>query len=241
MASEKLLVCSVFCGSEYDKFWLDMQRTYITKTFGEFDHAVYLSHKADREMFNGCTIVGTSSQGDKWEHRDGLRTLVGHAQKHPCYSGYLVLDSDAFPITPDWKDILDFYLARFNKRYAAVVRPENLDVFPHPCVVYARRPEVLWLGYVNTLNLLGQHVTDIACSDGDFLPLLKTNRKTPHPLLALIYFDLFYHHGCGSRVYSSHATNIGYYDQVLERSCSSPDELFDGLQADPQGFIDSLF
>jgi hypothetical protein len=241
MPATKLLVCSVFCGSEFDKFWLDLQRRQIAETFGDFDHAVYLSYRANPELFKDSTIVGYSKEGDKWEHRDGVRALTNYAQQHPCYSGYLVLDSDAFPIASGWKDTLEYYLARFNKRYACAIRPENLDTFPHPCVVYARQAQALWFSYKSTVNLLGQPVTDLACGFDEFFPLLKTNRKSLHPILATIYFDLFYHHGCGSRVFASRATNIGYYDQILARSSNTSDEIFEFLKADPRGFIESLY
>jgi len=241
MTTSKLLVCSVFCGSEFDRFWLDLQRRQVAQTFGEFDHAVYLSHRAKPELFSESTIVGTSSEGDKWEHRDGVRALTQYCQRNPGYSGYLVLDSDAFPIASGWKDTLEYYLARFNKRYAAAIRPENLDTFPHPCVVYAQQPEAIWFSYKSTVNLLGQPVTDLACGFDEFFPLLKTNRKSLHPILATIYFDLFYHHGCGSRMFASRATNIGYYDRILARSSNSSDEILQLLQADPQGFVETLY
>ena len=79
------------------------------------------------------------------------------------------------------------------------------------------------------------------CGFDEFFPLLKTNRTSLHPILATIYFDLFYHHGCGSRVFASRATNIGYYDQILARSGNSSDEIFEFLRADPRGFIESLY
>jgi hypothetical protein len=238
MATAKLLVCSVFGGGEFDKFWLDLQRQQLSRTVGDFDHAVYLSHRAEREHFKPCIVVGNSAVGDKSEHLDGLRALAAFCQQN-SYSGYLVLDSDAFPIAPNWEETMQYYIHRFNRRYAAAVRTENLDAFPHPCVTYTRDPHALRFGYKPGINLLGQPITDITCLDGEFFPLLKTNRLTVHPVLATIYFDMFYHHGCGSRVFATRATNIGYYDQILERSADSQDLLMQ-LQADPSGFIANL-
>jgi hypothetical protein len=240
MATDKLLVCSVFAGSELDGFWLELQRQQLSATVGEFDHAVYLSHRADQTLFKQSVTVGTSSPGDKWEHRDGVRALTDYCHQHPAYSGYLLLDSDAFPIVSDWKGTLDYCLKRFNKSYAAAIRVENLDTFPHPCVAYARDPHSIRFIYRTTLTLLGQSVTDLSGSAYDFFPLLKTNRKSLHPIIATIYFDLFYHHGAGSRSFSSRAINAGYYDQILTRSCNTSDELYELLRKDPQGFIASL-
>jgi hypothetical protein len=240
MATDRLLVCSVFAGSELDRFWLELQQKHISATGGEYDHAVYLSHRADPTLFKQSITVGTSSPGDKYEHRDGVRTLTEYCRQHPSYAGYLLLDSDAFPIAPDWKETLEYCLKRFNKSYAAAVRVENLDTFPHPCVAYAKDPHAIRFIYKNTLNLLDQTVTDLSATTCDFFPLLKTNRKSLHPILATVYYDLFYHHGCGSRFFSSRATSTGYYDQILARSCNTSDELYELLRKDPQGFIASL-
>jgi hypothetical protein len=49
-------------------------------------------------------------------------------------------------------------------------------------------------------------------SKAKVFPLIRTNRKNHHPILAAIYGDLFYHHGCGSR--SQVIRSNPYYDQL---------------------------
>ncbi|SRR5579871_1897145 len=247
----KLLVCSVFSGSELDSLWLNLQREFLRRTAGEFDHAVYLIDRADRELFKDCNIIGTYSQSDRsghqsrfgrggFEHITGLRALSAYCQKNP-YSGYLILDCDAFPIAPNWEDMLKYCLQRFDKRCAAAVRTENLDAFAHPCVVYTQDPYSLRWGHKAGVNLLGQAVADVTCLESEFFPMIKTNRHSLHPTLATVYFDLFYHNGCGTRRFSMRATTCGYYDHILlSPGCCDSEEIIQRLQADPQAFINSL-
>jgi hypothetical protein len=249
----KLLVCSVFCGSELDSLWLNLQREFIRRTAGEFDHAVYLSHRANRELFKDCIIVGTYSQADHpswkywrygrggYEHITGLRALSAYCRQNH-YSGYLILDSDAFPVAPNWEELLRYYLKRFDKRCAAAIRIENLDAFAHPSVVYTQDPYALHWGHKAGVNLLGESVTDVTCLETEFFPMIRTNRHSLHPTLASVYFSLFYHHGAGTRHLSRmRATSCGYYDHILMSPgyCDS-EEILRRLQADPETFINSL-
>lgn len=239
MTTEKLLVCSVFSGSELDRLWLGLQREYLGSTVGEFDHAVYLGHRADPALFEGCKVAGTAAPGSKREHLNGLLALSAFCREN-SYSGYLILDCDAFPIMPNWEETLRFYIKRFNKRCATAIRTENLDTFPHPCVVYTQDPGALQWGMKPGINLMGRPVTDVTCLEGEVFPMLKTNRLNVHPTLATVYFDMFYHHGAGTRVFSMRATNCGYYDHVLLNGRPDSEELLSRLQTDPQAFVASL-
>src|SRR2546425_2026497 len=43
---------------------------------------------------------------------------------------------DCFPVRKGWHDVLANQMHRFNKDFAAPVRAENLDLFPHPSAVF---------------------------------------------------------------------------------------------------------
>ncbi len=233
-----LLVCSIFAGAEDDELWLTLQHDYLMRTSTDFDHAVYLSHRGDPALFKRSVIVGRSAVGDTEEHLDGLKALGAFCHERH-YDEYLVLDSDAFPIAVDWRATIGRQLARFNKTYAAPVRSENLDTFPHPCVVYTRDPSALLFGRITTLNLLGDAVTDVACLAKECFPMLRTNRYNIHPVLGSIYLNLFYHHGCGSRTFAMRSMQNGYYRDLLVES-ETPTELLLRLHDDPRRFIDSM-
>ena len=240
-STNKLLVCTVFSGGERDSFWLELQHRQLQATVGTFDHAVYLGRRADPAMFQECLVVGRSTLGvfgqAGHEHLEGLQALTDYCRTHP-YRGYLILDSDAFPVAVSWEATLQNLLRRFAKKCAAVVRTENLDIFAHPSVVYVTEPRSLQFGYEESRNLAGEVIRDVTLLT-PYVPLLKTNAVSPSPVLASIYLDLFYHHGCGSRKFMMRATAAGYYDHILAH-CASPDALFEQLQADPAAFIAGL-
>jgi hypothetical protein len=241
MARNNLLVCSVFAGGVRDAAWLYLQLQQLKKTSGQFDHAVYLGRDGDSSLFQESHIIGRApaSLCRNSEHLEGLRCLSEFCRARP-YSAYLVLDSDAFPIDPNWMAILDGVLARFKKTYAAAVRVENLDFLPHPCITYTRDPSTLNFSPKAGYNLLRLPISDISCTAPDCFPLLRTNRQIVHPVLASIYYDLFYHHGCGSRAVQMRSLDSGYYDSVLTITDWPEERIFGVLHATPTAFLRSL-
>ena len=157
------------------------------------------------------------------------------------YKRYLVLDSDCFPIREGWMELLDTAMARFGKKFAAPARTENLHVFPHPCAVYTSDPALLQFSIVESRNLLGGAFTENQCSAPAeaWLPLLRTNQRQRHPLLAAIYYDCFYHHGCGSRAFRLRPVTTEYYEHILPYY-GDPDALIEELLANPQRFVAGL-
>lgn len=235
-----LLVGSVYAGGEHDPFWLGLQRHQLDLTVGPYVHAVYLGHQASPSAFSGSFIVEKAGRASRNEHLDGLRCLATYAAHNAqSYCGFLVLDSDAFPIFAGWREMLNAQLDTFQKPYAAAVRTENLDCFPHPCVAYSPHPSTVAFHCRSSVNLLGRTVSDIACVGNDFLPLLKSNPLNIHPVLATIYSSCFYHHGCGSRRFEMRSTQEGFYEHVLSASPSS-DQLREALRSDPSAFLKSL-
>ncbi len=241
MSAGRIAVGSVFSGIGHNEQWLEMQLAALDLTTPAYDHFVYLN-QADEAIFTRSTVVGRST--GKLEatpsHLEGLHALRD-AFRATNYDRFLILDSDCFPVRADWVSALDAAMAMVNKRYASPARVENLHFFPHPCVVYTSDAELLEFNVPEETNFLGQPFQDIACSAprDDWFPLIKTNRFSPHQFLAAIYYDMFYHHGCGTRPFGMRPTTIGYYDHFWSH-CADPLVLFDRVMAERDAFVQSL-
>ena len=144
-------------------------------------------------------------------HAEKLNELaaIAMAQSEPS-DVLLFLDGDAFPVAPlhPWiSDVLHSY------RLAAVRRDENLgDPQPHPsfCVTTVALWEELggdWRPGGSWTDTFGQERTDVGGTllhqlrdkEMDWLPLLRTNTRNPHPVWFGIYDHRVYHHGAGFR------------------------------------------
>lgn len=169
--------------------WHTLQHYFLQKTTKNYEHAVYLNNLDDLDH---CTIIGRahSDQDSKLQHYIGLQKLLEYA-KSGDYRGWLVLDCDCFPIHPAWESILA-------ARNAGIIRTENLDTFVHPSAVYCVDGRLNFQISEQT-NLLGEKFHELYACDTEFFPLLRSNRLNLHPLMAGVYFDLFYHHCAGSR------------------------------------------
>ena len=236
---KNLLVCSVFCGSgNYNSIWLRLQFNYLKRTIGsDFDHAVYLNG-ADASLFSQSVIIGQSNtEGGGLGHLRGLNAIADYCRSHD-YEHYLVIDSDCFPIANDWLKTIAGTLRRMDKRYAAPLRVENLDTFPHPSVFFTSDPEYILFDFAPGTNLLGREINDIACiaDRKDWLPLFRTNRVSRHPTIGSVYYDCFYHHGCGSRNFQMRAVIMGYYDSIIS-NYPSFEMLTEELFANPDAYL----
>jgi hypothetical protein len=249
--NSNLAVCSVFSGNDHTAFWLQQQLNGLKRSLPHFDHLVYLN-QTDEQIFSESIIVGQSEapprgryRGDGFHfssgmagHFKGLKELTAFCTAYP-YEYFLVLDSDCFPIHDRWLEILLDAMGSFGKSYAAPARAENLDTFPHPCALFTADPQYLRFAGDWNENLVGWMTRDIICAGetDDWFPLLKSNRHSRHPLLASIYYDLFYHHGAGSRKFNMRS--LCYYDSVIQ---TYPDAgaLLDELKTDPDAFIASM-
>ncbi len=218
-----------------------MQLAALDRTTAGYDHFVYLN-QADAKLFTRSTIVGRSAvkQDATPSHLEGLHALRDEFRRRG-YERYLIVDSDCFPVRENWMEILDAAMVLAQKRFASPARVENLHLFPHPCVLYTADADCLDFAVEEGINFLGEKFSDIACAGprADWFPLLKTNRVSPHQFLAAIYFDLFYHHGCGTRPFGMRPATIHYYDHFWSR-CDDAAELFDRLMAEREKFVQSL-
>lgn len=260
----RILVGSVYGSSDRNATWYALQRRFLDACADEYELAVFLNGAVPAE-FSGATVIGTAppevAPRGSVQHERGLAAIMGFFVERTGFDGYLILDSDAFPIVRDWRARLATRMAgteRLPERaIAAVVRTENLDVFPHPCVAYftpsglqsATSTGVATWSRSPTRNLLGQVIPDVAFTAGlasnggeqRLLPLLRTNAINPHPVLAAVYDDLFYHHGAGSREPQFRRTRFAMADRFdLETNARIERALFEALCADPEGFIARL-
>ena len=143
-----------------------------------------------------------------------------------------------------------------DRPFAAAIRCENLDLFPHPCVFFIRgehvHDETLDFSPGCACDLRSEPVVDAGAGIGldRCFPLIRTNVYNPHPVFAAVYFDAFYHHGAGSRgTKRVRAVTGGYYDSVLQAATSDEAiargtaieaRLFDALCRNPRRLIDAL-
>jgi hypothetical protein len=255
----ELLVGSVFTSGEKTVQWFELQTKFLKKTTRNFRHVVYLNGQINHKIFQGSEIIG-STKNDETKSSNGLEQSNNHSLalqsilnyfRENCYDNYLILDSDCFPIYPNWQDILLEKMSRakdYAPSFAAAVRTENLDVFPHPCVIFMRGNIIKesWVNFTleESTTLLRTKIVDTCCGlpmDRCY-PLLRSNVFNPHPVFAAIYNHMFYHHVCGSRNMMPRAVLQGYFDHYIHPGVNEliHDELFRNLVKRPAHFINSL-
>jgi hypothetical protein len=121
------------------------------------------------------------------------------------YEFFLFLDNDAFPIKKNWLGLLRQALPE-SKEIAAPIRAENLENRLHVSVIFARQCGIENLKFTrrSSRELMGTMEKDVHISYNfekreQAFPLLRSNKVNIHPFFCAVYFDIFYHHGCGSR------------------------------------------
>ncbi len=240
-----LLVASVFCHCERIADLVKLQRYWLDKTTDGYTHAVYLKRiRGDAcRLFDDSIVVGLDHQrasSPSADHLAGLTALMDYAKAQP-YDAYLFLDSDAWPVAMGWQDQLSKRMA--GRGCAAVVRPENLDCFWHPSCVYVSGDAIAECEFaiLTHRNLLGLTISDVTfvSSEGNVWPLMRSNGHSPHPILAGIYGDCFYHHGCGSRQLTGRGISKYRLWPSLDHQTIAAG-LWDRLLDDPDAFTAGL-
>jgi hypothetical protein len=206
-------------------------------------------------------IPGDTSPKGSDAHCNGLNLLLEYFRnKSDDYENFLFLDADAFPIKQNWLPVLlkkmepmerdDPITGAFlpikskwrDYDVASVVRSENLEIRLHASVLFAKKKALSNMtfnfGHVGN-DLLGNIENDVHIPfyQNEFrnlaLPLIRTNKNNIHPLACGIYYDMFYHHACGSgrdfhmRASGHYLTNIipailntsGFTDQLMKSPC----------------------
>lgn len=248
----RIRIASVYGPSPWNRQWLTLQDDFLRRCSEgvDIEFGVFLNN-ADLDISGTrATIIGQSAQN--LGHAIALQRIFEHFRTDwRGADGYLLLDSDCFPVHPHWTQALLALMGRHRKSFAAPVRFENLESYPHPCALYINGPalddtRLRFDGSAGTDNLLGEPVRDVGAGllpiRNDLLPLVRSNVRNPHPIAAAVYNHLFYHHGAGSREFSFRAINrYGYYAHWREETGAAEAEaLLQALFANPEGFIREL-
>ena len=122
----KLLIVSIYAPSDFNRQWYALQKRFIeSKTRIPYDYKIALNG-CDRSAFEEEDIL--LANDDNIGHSHILKQTLEYFRSTP-YDGYLILDSDCFPVWDGWHEVLFEQMQKFNKIIAAPVRVENLDLF----------------------------------------------------------------------------------------------------------------
>jgi hypothetical protein len=200
-------------------------------------------------------------------HCNGLNLLLNHFQNNADnYENFLFLDADAFPIKQNWlpallrkmepierNDSLTGAVLPVSPKWrdydvASVLRSENLETRLHASVFFAKKKALsnitFKVGHVGN-DLFGniEHDVHIPIYQNELrhlaLPLIRTNKNNVHPLACGIYYDMFYHHACGSGR-EFHMRASGHYLTNIVPGILNVSIFTDQLMASPCNFIKTL-
>jgi hypothetical protein len=235
------MVGSVYAPSPRNTTWLSLQKRFLDKTLGaNYTHAVWLN-RADPAVFKDVTVIGRSAEYREMvtDHAYGLKQLIECFAQDQEHEHYLILDSDAFPFSLGWLERMLTWMqedSRLPERHwASAVRVENLDTFPHPCVMFFRGEwfhsfrnpaEQFDFGIHDYVNIGSYKFKDVGLEVYDnarnslrcqWQPMTRTNVYNPHPILGAIYGGMFYHHGAGSRSLELRSVALRQFDHHVPR------------------------
>jgi hypothetical protein len=247
---DKLLVGSIYPdNSPLSKKWLDIQLRYLKATTKVTFNHISIIQSGDPKNFSSDTEVFVNQKGGRGStaHIRGLQWLKRvFLERQKNYSHFLFLDMDAFPIRENWDQFLTGKLAgRWD--LAVLLRPENLEQRLHSSVIFCKKivlGELSWEICEVGRDLAGGKENDIKLMPyqeklrNRAFPLLKSNQHLVHPLLCGIYWDMFYHHSCGTgRKFNMRSGS--YWGHILPKE-TRVQEFTDQLMIDSNGFIKKL-
>lgn len=237
----KICVASAHVRCNRAALWRRLQWQFLKETTtSEFEYHIIASAINSKPFEKHATSVTHSS--DRLSHSTCLRKIIDIFESSTC-THCLLLDSDCWPIRDGWDTLLASKLGDY-KKFAAVVRPENLDIFPHPSAVFFPRAYLMDLdfGFKPNKNMIGKPNADVGSALGMYhcFPLLKTNYISPHPVYASIYGDYFYHHCAGSRGIGVRCAD--YYKHMITTDQQEKiySKITEQLQKRPHKFINEL-
>lgn len=227
----KIFIASVY--NEQSLRWFDLQTEFIKKcTSCEFERVVFFHGNMSGFVRLDCPSMDAHEQ-----HVFGLNKITEEFRSNSSFTHCLILDSDAFPVEKNWEDRIEKAMRLNSCCVACPIRYENLDTFFHPCVVFfSREEENIRMGVDQITNLLGYSCDElVVMPKKKTFPLLKTNVFSPHPVASSIYYDMFYHHGFGSRDFRCRSVHINNYYKE-----KSVDLLTSQVLSEPVRFISKL-
>lgn len=238
-----ILIASVY---NYESLkWIEIQSDFIEKnTASKFDHIIFYNKTLgsvfkDDLLKTKKNIVFDHSEklSGQEQHVFGIKKILQLFNSSDSYSHCLIIDSDAFPIRKRWDIHIEASMKSNSCLAACPIRFENLDTFFHPCVIFFDRNANIDVSLNLTSNLLQNQFEEVTVNPNcKTFPLLKTNFLNFHPIAASIYFDMFYHHGFGSRNFfcrSIHLNRYHSYNYFL-------DKITNELMSNPSLFINKL-
>ena len=252
----KLLVGSIFGPSKMNKRWLNLQLRFLHETTADFDHVVYLNNVGKHDFKGVTKIVGMSDvlQDNAGEaHIHALQYLLSEFRRlRNKYDYFLFLDSDAFPIRKKWMSILLEKMCAlqvpekkmYHRFIATAVRYENLENRLHSSIIFCI-PEALdhlTFDMSELLDVAGREERDVWMGEKFqeepwlVLPMMRSNKYNIHPVWSGVYYDMFYHHGGGSRSAKGRAHR--YHDHFA--SVPHHGDRFRNLLDDPCGYVSEL-
>ena len=243
-----LLVISTF-GEDAALEWFSIQQKMLDKYTTNYDFAVCLHEVETTEPFTGIEVLG-EYQGDLLQTLPAMFNKAMATFRERKYKNYLLLDSDCFPVKHDWLKHLSSITEGYG--YAAPMRTENLDLFPHPCALFIKGEHVQndWWDFGRIKE------NEIKCINGSktkdmgtgfvrevknkkvYFPLIRTNFVNYHPILGAIYGDTFYHHGGGSRV--PFFRSGSYWEKVSGKHYELGQNAYKYLSKNPDKFVQML-
>lgn len=240
-----VLIASAHIDCPNSRIWRRLQPEFVKANSSDFEYSIVVNGDNPAKYRQHAKILASVEQAS---HLQCILLILEAFQKS-SHSYLLLLDSDCWPVRRDWFNIICSLLE--DRLYAAPIRSENFDVFPHPCAFFMSRKalDTVDFGYARIKNLLGQNISDVGAAmpvvqDNStvWLPLVKTNYISPHPVFASIYGDLFYHHCAGSREIGARAIGSGIYDHIIRRRQHKQiyDRITKQLLKRPKRFINEL-
>ena len=249
----KILVGSVFANdTKRQQYLLELQLRYLRATTPKFEHVVCLMSRKHTNFFDSRTKTiprNRKFRGIKSNraHTAGLNTLINYFRKYVNdFDGFLIIDSDAFPINKRWQQILTNRMTQNQREIATPIRYENLETRAHVSIIYAlpaALPHIYFEVAHTGLDVLGKREEDACLPAYEkhrrhlMLPLLRSNQYNIDPLFYGIYYNLFYHHCCGSRTRIATKSDK-YWRRLRARNSMAP--MTKKLYANPTEFIGKL-
>ena len=236
-----ICVASVYANDNVEnQKWLDLQLWWLGKTTPNAEHHAIIMEQVSakgeasfREKTNVIIPDRSPYQVNRWPpkschaHLRGLHTIVDFFKKNiDDYDSLLILDSDAFPVMPNWAPRLKHMLQNtcHGKDIAIPLRFEHIENRLHACVLFCLPHAVDNLDFQHRKmpsgDMLGlnEHDTTIGAYQDKLrnraFPMLNSNQHKVHPLMCMLYYNMFYHHGAGSRPVSYRGT-ANYWTHVL--------------------------
>jgi hypothetical protein len=245
----KLCVGTIFVNCrELGRKWLDLQLRYLKATSPAFHHVSVVNEgKASKYFTDNTEVIYTSKQNkNSRAHVTGLKTLHSYFMKHKdLYDHFLFIDMDAFPIRKNWYKLLTQKLSKWE--IAIALRTENLETRLHSSILFTGKEGLSHLKWgVSKVgpDLLGAQESDVQLishqqqrRDKAFV-MLRSNQYQVHPLLCGVYYDLFYHHACGSGR-NFNMRSKPYWGHVVSQKFDVMNTI-DTLMKNPNEFIGEL-